>query len=322
MPKNDEPLYLGIDLGGTNMQCGVCRGHEVLARDGAKTKAEEGRDDVLSRMVELIDRVCEEAGVKRGDVSGLGIGAPGAIDVHKGVMLKGGNIGWSDFPLRDALSELTGMPVTVDNDVNVAAWGEQQAGAGRGHDDLIAIWVGTGIGGGLVLNGSLYHGSRSTAGEIGFTVLNADGVLGRRYFEHLASRTSVVHHLQRMLMANHESVVPELVDGKLSKVRSKVLGKAVAAEDPLTREVISIAARYVGVGAANAVTLLSLPCVVLGGGLTEAVGDFFVDAVRESFKANVFPHHLQSCKIVASELEDDAGVIGAALLARERLSGG
>lgn len=319
MAKKDD-LYMGIDLGGTNMQCGVCRGHEVLARDGAKTKSDEGRDAVLARMLMLIDEVCKEAGVKRGDLAGLGIGAPGAIDVAKGVMLKGGNIGWSDFPLRDALHELTGLPVTVDNDVNVAAWGEQQAGAGRGFDDLIAVWVGTGIGGGLVLNGELYHGSRSTAGEIGFTVLNADAAMGRRYFEHLASRTSVVHHLKRMLMANHESIVPELVEGKLSKVRSKVLGKAVEAGDELTREIISIAARYVGIGVSNAVTLLSLPCVVLGGGLTEAVGEFFVEEVREAFKADVFPPHLRSCKIVASELLDDAGVIGAALLAQQRLS--
>lgn len=318
MGKNDDTPYLGVDLGGTNIQCAVVAGGKVVARDSTKTKAAEGSDEVIKRIVKLCDKVAESADLKLKDVAALGIGAPGAIDIKKGSVIKAVNLGWTDFPLAKVLGKETGLEVVVDNDVNVGAWGEYRAGAGKGFDNLFAIFVGTGIGGGLVLDGKLFHGANHTAGEIGHTLLRADAGLGRRTVEDLASRTNMVNLLVQLIEGGHESVVTELVDGDLSRVRSKILGQALKADDPLTAQVVKRAATYVGMAIANVVTVLSLPCVVVGGGATEAMGKTWMNWVREGFDAHVFPDELRACKIVPSELEDDAGPLGAALLAADR----
>lgn len=317
--------FIGIDLGGTNIQAGIYRAgkklerENLIIRDGTKTKASEGSDAVLDRIEKLCRKLIEKAELKPEDITGLGIGAPGAIDIDKGVVLRAPNLGWDDFPLSKKLSERFPFKVTVDNDVNVGAWGEYMAGAGKGHDDQMAIFVGTGVGAGLVVNGKLYHGAQHTAGEIGHTVVQGNGLLGRRTVEDLASRTSMVRRLVRLIESYHDSVVPELVDGDLSKIRSKILAQAQEQGDELTLRIIADAATYVGIAIASSVTLLSLPCVVVGGGATEALGKPWMKLIREAFAANVFPKELANTKIVASDLEDDAGVIGAALLAQERL---
>lgn len=315
MAKNEHTPTLGIDLGGTNIQCGVVAEGKVTHRDGTKTKADEGSEAVIKRIAKLCDDVLDKASLKRKDIAALGIGAPGAIDIKKGVVLNAPNLNWKDFPLSKVLTKEMGMPVVVDNDVNVGAWGEHQAGAGKGFDDLFAVFVGTGVGGGLVLNNQIYHGSNHTAGEIGHTLLRADAGLGRRSVEDLASRTNIVNLLVQLIEGGHKSIIPELVGGDLSRIRSKILAKAVKDKDPLTLEVAQRAATYIGMAIANTVTLLSLPCVVVGGGATEAMGKTWMNWVREAFDDYVFPPELKSCKIVASELQDDAGLLGAGLLA-------
>ncbi|MEM6458510.1 MAG: ROK family protein [Planctomycetota bacterium] len=317
MAKDVKNPVLGVDLGGTNIQCGVVIDGKVKHREGTKTRAAEGSAAVIKRIAKLCERVLDEAGVARGDVAALGIGAPGAIDIKRGVVLKAVNLGWDDFPLAVALQEATGLRVVVDNDVNVGAWGEHQAGAGRGFADLFAVFVGTGIGGGLVLGDRIYHGTHHTAGEIGHTLLRSDAGLGRRSVEDLASRTNIVNLLVQLIEGGRDSVIPTLVDGDLTRIRSKVLGKALEKDDPLTVEVVQRAATYVGMAIANTVTLLSLPCVVVGGGATEAMGKRWMGWIRDSFERYVFPDELRGCRVVASELGDDAGLLGAALLAAE-----
>ncbi|MEM7625984.1 MAG: ROK family protein [Planctomycetota bacterium] len=316
MGKSTQP-YLGIDLGGTNIQCGVVIDGKIVVRDETKTKAAEGSDAVIKRLIKLCDKVTEQADLSRKDLGGLGIGAPGAIDMPHGVVIKAVNLGWKDFPLAKVLGDEMKLPVVVDNDVNVGAWGEHRAGAGQGFADLFAIFVGTGVGGGVILNDRIYHGACHTAGEVGHTLLNVDGGLGRNTVENLASRTAVVDLLVQLIESGHKSIIPELVDGDLSRVRSKVLGQALKQEDPITVEVVQRAAAHIGATIANVVTLLSLPCVVVGGGATEALGKPWMKWIREAFDRHVFPAELRSCTIVPSELEDDAGLLGAALLAAE-----
>ncbi len=321
MPNNDQP-WLGVDLGGTNIQAGVMVGDgKLLARDSTKTKAEEGADEVIGRIEKVIAKVLDGAKLKAGEVAGLGIGAPGAIDTNKGVVVKAVNLGWSDYPLAKTLSKKLDLPVLVDNDVNVGTWGAYRAGAAKDFNDVLGIFIGTGIGGGLVLDGKLYHGHHMSAGEIGHTVMCADAPLGRRTLENLASRTSIANQLAALIRASHPSVVTDLTEGDLSKIRSKVLAKAFEQKDPLTVQVITEAARVIGIAIANTITLLSLEAAVLGGGVTEALGKPFAKLVEKSFREHVFPANLGDCPIVASTLGDDAGVIGAAWLARDVLGG-
>jgi glucokinase len=311
---------IGVDLGGTNIQAGVVNArHQVIARAKNKTHADNGKDTVVHRIIKTIEEAIEESKVKPSQITGVGIGAPGTIDAKKGIVRLAVNLRWNDFPLARELKAKLKMPVTLDNDVNVGAWGEYVAGAAKGQGDLLALFVGTGIGGGLVLNGQLYAGHYGTAGEIGHVILHADGALGRSTLENCASRTNIVRLLTDLIRANHPSSLGKANDPDLDNIRSKAIAEALDKKDPLTVEVVRQAAHYCGIAIANAVTLLSLSCVVVGGGMVEAAGKTFVDWVRDSFQDNVFPPELGKCKILASKLGDDAGVIGAADLARKRL---
>lgn len=320
MAKN-SPLYFGIDLGGTNIQAAIydTAKKEIVIRDGTKTKATEGSDAVLGRIAKICNKLMDKANLKPEEIAGLGIGAPGAIDFDHGLVLDAPNLGWVDYPLQKELSKLLPFQVVIDNDVNVGAWGEYKAGAGKGYDDQMAVFVGTGVGAGIILNGKVYSGARHTAGEIGPTIIAGRGSLGHRTVEDLASRTAMVRRIRHMIEYNHPSVVKDIVEGDLTRIRSKVIAQAFEKGDALTVEIVEDAARYIGMAIANAVTLMSLPCIVLGGGASEALGKPWLKLVRASFEQHVFPDKLKDTKIVLSELEDNAGPIGAALLAADTL---
>lgn len=317
MPK--PPFFIGIDLGGTNMQIGVVDATNTVAgRSKFKTKAERGGDAVVERMIEGIEEACDKAGVKPRDVAGIGVGAPGAIDMPKGVVLEAPNLRWNNMPLAERLSEaFDRRPVLIDNDVNVAVYGENRLGAGENARDLIGIWIGTGIGGGLVLNGSLYYGGHGSAGEIGQTVLFPGAPLGWRLFEQNCSRKHIVNRLLRLIDANRPSTLIDIAGGR-DDIGASAVAEAYHKGDSLVTEVVDEATALVGIVAANAVTLLSLPMVILGGGFAEAFGQPFANRVAEAMRPHVFPKSLQNCRVVTTKLADDAGLLGAALLAREK----
>jgi glucokinase len=314
-----EPV-IGIDLGGTNITGGLVDPHNKLtARVKIDTEADGGADHVVERLAECIDRVIKESNTSREQIMGVGIGVPGAIDPDTGRVLEAVNLRWRDMPLCDRLRKAIDLPVTIDNDVNVGTWGEYARGAAQGFNAVMGIFVGTGIGGGLVLGGRLYSGAFGTAGEIGHTVVQAHAPRGMRTLEQLASRTAVVNRLVQLVNANQASVLPELAGKKWPHIRSKILARAYQADDPLTVAILEDAAAAIGTAIASAVTVLSLDCVVIGGGLTEALNARWVKVIRNRFREVVFPSACRECRIVASKLGDDAGVIGAALLARARL---
>ena len=290
-----------------------------MAKAKKKTKADNGTEKVVDRICDTCLDAMEEAGLSIKDISALGIGAPGATDSEKGVVIEAVNLRWNNYPLAKTLKNKLNLPVVVDNDVNVGAWGEYQVGAGKKQDNMMAVFIGTGIGGGLILNGNLYQGTYGTAGEIGHVVLRSDAPLGRRTLENLASRSAIVNLITNLVKANHPSIITDLCNGDLSNIRSKMIKQAVEEKDDLVCRVVQEACHYVGVAAAGMVTMLSLPCVVLGGGLTEALGPKVIEWTRKSFDDTVFPSKLKNCKIVEAQLGDDAGLVGAALLAADRL---
>ncbi len=326
----DGGCVVGIDLGGTNMQVGVVRGgREVIGRGKRKTKAEKGAEGVLDRIAETVERAAEEAGIGMGDLEAVGIGVPGALDLERGVVLEAPNLRWRDVDVRSGLSSrLGGLPVTVDNDVNVAVWGEYVAGAGGrddGETEMLGVWAGTGVGGGLVINGELYHGATGTAGEIGQTLLFPNAPLTFRKLEDVCSRTAVLRRVVHLVETNERSIVSELADEKgrgLRELGSGTLARAYEMGDEVVRDVVNEAADYLGRGIANYVTVLGLRRVVLGGGLTEAIGEAWVEVVGRSAREHVFPRAAgETLEVRATALEADAGVIGAAALAVEALGG-
>ncbi len=323
-PSTDLPasaLAIGVDLGGTNVQIGVIDpAGTVLGRAKRKTGADDGRRAVLDRVASGIEDAANEAGVRVSEIAAIGIGAPGAVNPREGVVIEAPNLRWTRVALAKELSEMLGPEVHLDNDVNAAVFGESRLGAGLGATDMIGAWVGTGVGAGLILDGKIFYGARHTAGELGHMVLMPGNAPGTRSVEHNCSRTTIVNRLTYLIRANRRSCIPDLVDGKLEKIKSKIVAQAYEMEDELTREVVHDAADRLGVALAGVVTLLSLERVILGGGLTEALGKPFVARVREAVQRDAFPASVgASVEVRGSVLEDDAGLVGAGLIALHRL---
>lgn len=322
----DKPV-VGIDLGGTNMQVGVVRSDArkvgadkaLLGVARKKTKATDGLDAVLDRVEESVREACGQAGVEVGDLAGIGIGAPGALDPFKGIVFEAVNLRWNDLPLADILTERFGVPVFLDNDVNVALYGEWVLGAARDASDVLGVWVGTGIGGGLILGGKLFYGHHMTAGEVGHMLIFPKNPPGTRSLEHNCSRTAVVDRIVRLIRSNRASMLTEITGEKYEKIKSKALATAYEAGDELTCEVVDDAAVLLGDQIGSIVTLLSLEKVVIGGGLTEAIGEPFVKRVRQATRDIAFPDVCKKVDVVASELLDNAGLLGAAMIATDRL---
>jgi len=319
--RTAKPI-VGIDLGGTNMQIGIVdAARTLLGRAKRKTKPEEGLDAVIDRIASGVKEACDDAGLSIKDLGALGIGAPGAIEPKEGVVLEAVNLHWTDVRLADILEQKFGLPSVVDNDVNAAVYGENRLGSGNNARDLLGVWVGTGIGGGLIIDGRLYYGHHKTAGEVGHMILFPNNPPGYRSLEHNCSRTAVVDRLVRLIKGNRKSIVPTLVDGDLSAVKSKTVAKAYEMGDDLTVEIVDHTAELIGIHVAGIVTLLSLGRVVVGGGLTEALGRPFVERIQRFARINAFPAKCQEVDVVPSKLEDNAGVFGAVLIAAERLNG-
>ena len=289
---------VGIDLSATNLQFGVVdAGNAIIGRARAKTEASRGQDHVIANVCRGVHEACDAAGIALDAIAAVGVAAAGAIDIPRGVILTAPNLQWTDMPLRDILTAELGRPVSVDNDVNGAVWGEYHLGAGRGRGDVLGVWVGTGVGGGLVLDGKLHHGDFFTAGEIGNTVIDPAGAPGQRTVEDLCSRTAMKRDLGE-------------------SVTTTQIAEAYADNDPATCEVVNRSADFLGIAIANWVTVLSLGTVILGGGMTESLGEPYLARVRKSFDRDVFPDELRGCELLMTTLHADAGLLGAALLAR------
>lgn len=315
-----EGPIVGVDLGGTNIQIGIVD-HQarIVGRAKDKTDPDSGMDAVLDRIVKGIRTATEDAGLKHTDLLAMGIGVPGPVDPSAGVVREAVNLRWTMAPIGDLLTERLGMPVVVDNDVNVAIYGEARHGAGIGARHLMGCWVGTGVGGGLILNGELYYGHHFSAGEIGHVLLYPKNPPGTRSIEHNCSRSAIVDRLIHLIRTNRQSSLTDLLGDKYPRIKSKHIAEAYRTGDDLVVEVVDDAADRLGTALGNFTTLLSLQRIVIGGGLTEALQEPFVDRVRAAAHRVAFPAVCKQVEIVASELDDDAGVIGAALLARERL---
>jgi glucokinase len=312
-------LAAGVDLGGTNIQVGIIDNKgKVYGRSKTKTDPSAGFDGVVARVLKAVEQACQDAGIERAKLSCLGVGTPGPVDPSTGVVLEAVNLRWDNAPLRDVLRAQTGVDVVVDNDVNAAIYGEWKRGAGRGANHMLGVWVGTGVGGGLILNGQPFGGHFHSAGEIGHMILVPGAAPGSRSLEHNCSRTAVAERIAQLVRANRKCSISGVIhDGK--RIKSRVLGDAYKSGDDLVCEVINDSADRLGMAIGSIVTLLSLQRVVIGGGLTEALGEPYVSRVRKAAVREAFPSAVKKVEIVESALGDDAGIVGAGLAAIDYL---
>lgn len=315
------PPLLGIDLGGTKILAGVVDAEgRILARAKKKTRVDRGPTQILDRIAEAAREAVSLANLQLSSLAGAGIGAPGQIDFETGRIVYAPNLGWRDVELREHLAEALGLRVVVDNDVNAVAVAEHTWGLGRGVDNLVAISVGTGIGAGLILGGRLWHGFNGTAGEIGHCVIDQDGPKwppsNRGCLEAMASRTALAKRLAKAMAKGAKTHLRKLTGGDPTAIRSGDLARAAAAGDKLVLAELRECARLLGIAVGNVINFLNPEMIILGGGLIEACGDAMMPHIAKVARATAVANAADGVRIVRSELGDDAGILGAAALAR------
>lgn len=344
--SNKRKLLVGADLGGTSMMAAVVdiTTGTVLGEDKRRTRRELGAAAVTERLATCIKRAIAEAKVKPKEVRGVGVGIPGPVDPVQGRVARCVNLGpsWDNYLLQESLERLINLAVTIDNDVNVGAVGEHRFGAGRGAKDIVVMFVGTGIGGGLVLDGKLHTGFRYSAGEVGHMVLVDEqtgplcGCGERGHAEALASRTAIERCILQARAAMAEETpfaagkpegdeaspsAAETEKGEADvQITSGEILAALEAGDPVVQEAVASAQYYLGLMVANCMNVIDPEVIVIGGGVIEKMGAGYLDPVRSvAHRHCVNKDDLDRVRIVPAALGDYSGVIGAAVLASQRL---
>ena len=320
---NGSSLVVGVDLGGTKILAAVIdANYRILGRAKRSTPAEAGGPAILAAVVAAIDQALTEAGRRRDEILAIGIGSPGPLDPKTGIIPFSANLNVRNWALGPDLSHALNRPVLLQNDVRIGGYGEYCLGAGRGHRNVLAAFVGTGVGGCLILDGQVLEGATGNAGEIGHIIIKPGGPkcgCGRRgCLEALSSRTAIARRIRKAARKGLSSALASKVDKKSGKLKSGDLAAAMAAGDPVAVIEIRRAARFLGLGIGGLINLIGPDVVIIGGGVTEALGEPFVNLVRESARAQTLVDPDRKIEIKLAELGDDAGVLGAALLALEK----
>lgn len=320
---NRQDLLVGVDLGGTKILAGVFSPQlKLLQTAKVTTKSGRGFDSVVDRIARCVRDAVDEADLSLKQVRSLGIGAPGSIDPENGEVIFAPNLQWQDAPLKKALEKALDVPVFVGNDCQVCALGVYEVELKGKPGSMAGIFLGTGIGGGLILAGKPWDGVNHTAGEIGHMVLQVGGPKcscgNQGCFEALASRTAIFRQIQAAVKDGQKTALIDIVGPDLSEMKSGDLRKALRKGDRLVERVIEEAAEYTGVAVANLINLLNPEVVVLGGGVIDALADEMMAIIVETAKDYAMTGSARGVEIVASRLGDDAGITGAAVLARQR----
>ena len=324
MPKEqlEKKYYLGIDLGGTKILSGLYnRELSFLGKNKKRTKAERGYKSVLERIVRCITELLDDFDVQLGEVAAVGIGSPGSI-TRDGKVVFAGNLGWKDVSLKKDLEEILKVPVFVENDCNIAALGIYHHELKGEPENMVGIFLGTGVGSGIIINSHLYRGSHMIAGEVGHMVIDLFGEKcncgNRGCLEVYASRRTIFKKIDDAVCKGEDSILVDMVQSQgkdFSNLRSGDLLKAIRAGDKCVEKIINDVADYVGIAVANVINFLDPDAVMLGGGVIDALEDYIMPILIKRAREYTFPGIPQTLKIAASKLGDDAGITGGAVLA-------
>jgi glucokinase len=313
---------VGVDVGGTKIQSAAMRAKQVVGVHRLPTPL-TGAKDVVAAIGEAVAKALADGGAQPTDLDAVGMGVPGAIDTEAGTVSSSPNLpgfqATGPVPLGAMVAEaLGGVPVRLDNDVRVAILGEWRRGAGRGYRHLLGVWVGTGVGGGLVLDGRLFEG-QGAAGEIGHTIVKPGGRVcsdGRRgHLEAYAGRAQMEAHARHLMKEGHKTELFEIMEKKgRTRLSSGVWAAALEKHDKMARELIDEAVWALGTGLASVQNLLALEAIVIGGGLADRLGPPFVDRIRDEMRPLLFVPERPPA-MLSSEFGDLSGAVGAAVLA-------
>ena len=314
-----KPYLVGVDLGGTFIKAAlVTLQGDIVKKVEIPSEKEAGPEKVIANICKSIELA---SGENIDHVEAIGVGSPGALITQKGIVCKAVNIpGFINIPLRDLIQERFGIPANLENDANAAAYAEYWKGAGRRSLIMVAYTLGTGVGGGIIINGKLIRGTNDCGGELGHITIVPDGEMcscgNRGCVEAYASATFLVKHTSARLKKGCSSLLTTwLREGKI--LTARLIDEARRAGDEFAAEMLQEVGRYLGIGVANMVSALNPDVVVLGGGMMKA-GEIILEPVRREVKKRVFLEHYEHLRIVPAALGNEAGVIGAAGLVLER----
>ncbi len=323
-------LAIGVDFGGTKVLASVVDVDtgKIMGTGKKKTDPTDGPEELMQRIHDVANKAISKASVETTDIAGICVGIAGQVDTDHGILVGTANLSRAvvDLPMAKLLTKELGIPAIIRNDVQIAAAGENAFGAGRDVDDFVVIFIGTGIGGGIVREGEVMKGAAGNAGEIGHTTVDANGRIcgcgGRGHLEAYASRTGMTRALWGEIRRGRRSVLTELLphvnpaNPAVQPIKSGVLRKALEKDDEVVREIVEEGAHYMGLGLANVVNFLNPTRIILGGGVVESLDHFFDVAERETRK-QALSHAGEVVQITRAGLGDFSGVVGAAVLAAE-----
>jgi glucokinase len=321
--SSKSDYVVGVDLGGTKILAGIFNNSlESIGIAKISTKSQRGVESVVSRIERCVRDAVDEADLTMKQIAGVGVGAPGAVDFEAGTVIFAPNMdGWKDVSLKKDLEKQLGLPVYVENDGNIAVLGVHVAELKAKPKNVVGIFVGTGIGGGLIINGELYSGFNHTAGEIGHMVIEISGPKcgcgNKGCFEALASRTAIFQRIKAGIKEGEKTLLTDMLGDALEDLRSGDLRKAIRKGDKFVTKIIEQTAEYIGIGVSNLVNIFGPEVVVLGGGVMEALSDEMMSVIIKTAKEHAMPGTMKGVEIIASKLGDNAGITGAAVLARK-----
>ena len=312
-------IYVGCDLGGTNIKAGLVNiedGH-VLVSDSIPTLARQGPEAVLERMANHITDLIKQSGVEKEMIRGVGISAPGMIDLETNTTEFSPNLytEWRGIPVGERMQSYLDLEISMLNDVRAITYGEWAFGAGRGVDSMACFAIGTGVGGGLVVNNQLVLGFGGTAGELGHQTVDLDGPIcgcgNRGCIEVFASGPAIAAEAARGVRQGWNTKIADLIDHDLNQLTPEIVTQAAKMGDEFAIEVWNRAGMYLGIGVANILTSVGVKRVVIGGGVAKA-GEFLLEPIRREVRKRVFLMPVEKVEILPAKLGTDAGIVGMA----------
>ncbi len=308
-------MYIGIDLGGTNIAVGlVDKDGKIIKSDSRPTLSQRHYTEIVKDMAELCMELTRDAGFEISDIEGIGIGSPGTIDSKAGVVIYSNNIRWDNVPLVAELKKHIDVPIAVENDANAAAYGEYYIN-GKGASSFVAVTLGTGVGGGIILNKDIYRGFNGAGGELGHTVMiykgepctcGTDGC-----WEAYASVTALIRQTTKAIEENPDSMMVEIAN-EAGKVTGRTAFDAAKAGDAAGKAVVDQYIEYVACGVTNIINIFQPEVLVIGGGISKE-GDYLLNPIKEYVKEHSYCANIPQTEIKIATLMNDAGIIGAAL---------
>lgn len=312
--------YVGVDLGGTNIAVGIYDENlDLLYKTSVPTRSERTDKEIVDNMSELVKEVAAHENIDLKDIKSVGVGSPGSVDYKNGVIVYSNNLKFTNTPVRKWMEEKLGIPVYVENDANCAALGEAMKGATKDANHSVMITIGTGIGGGVIIDKKIYSGFNGAGGELGHTVINMDGPVctcGRKgCWETYGSATALIKQTYDAAIKNPDSMLGKLIDGDFEKVSGKSSFDTMKQGCPVGTKVVEDYIYYFGTGIANMINIFRPDMLVIGGGVSKE-GDYLLKPLMKVLETNCYGGEVQT-EIKIAELGNDAGIIGAAALGKE-----